>query len=337
MTTARSVLLCMLLATCAAGAQASAEAADPRTARLEQALSFIEARAYNLPRLDWPATREAAQAALRATPGEAGLTAAIRGVLRALDDGHSFYRPPSNAMAAMPAAAPAASTPVPAPASPHAPIAVLASGGHVPVVQVNRWSGAPSQMQDAARQVRAVLVEAMAAAPCGLVLDLRGNVGGNVWPMFAGLAPLFAPGVLQTWVDRAGDGRAVELADGALRHGGRPMPIDVASLPMPSARPQRIALLLGARTASSGELLALGFAGDPAVRRFGAPTAGATTSNASLPLPGGAVLAVMSSHVRDRTGAMVSGPLQPDEATARPMEAAQAWLRTQCAASTVAR
>lgn len=330
----RRVVLSMLLAMGAAGAMETAAEDDPRIARLEQALSFIEARAYHLPRIDWPATREAAHAALRATPGEAGLTAAIRGVLAALKDGHSFYRPPSNAMPPVHAAAPAASTPAPAPAP--TPIAVLVSGGDAPVVQVNRWSGDPSQVRGAAELVRAVLVDATATTQCGLVLDLRGNSGGSVWPMLVGLAPVFEPGVLQTWIDRDGAARITELAAGRLRHGGRPFFVDAASLPEPRSRPRHVAVLLGPRTASAGELLALGFAGDPRVRRFGAATAGATTSNASLPMPGGAMLAVMSSRVRDRSGALVDGPLVPDVATATPLEAAQAWLATQCAAAAVA-
>lgn len=340
MSHARHSIAALLLAAACAAHAADAPPADPRDAVLEQALAAIEAHAYALPRVDWPATRRAARDTLHATPGEAGLTAAIRGALQALDDGHSFYLPPRVEDAASSAADPSAATSAPGPIRPavgdaarvrsaRRPIAELDLSGPMPVLAVNTWAG--DRMGEAATKVRAALAQATAGAPCGLVLDLRGNGGGNMWPMVAGLLPLYAPGTLETWVDRDGTARDVRIDGSVLRNGSGRGDIDTAALPAVAHAPRYLALVWGPRTASSGELTALGFAGQAGVRRFGAPSRGQTTSNWSTRLPNGGTLAVMSLRVRDRTGRAVDGPLLPDEATPTPIEAAQAWLASKCA------
>lgn len=305
------------------------DAADPRIAVLEQALSMIEARAYRLPRIDWPATQRTAHATLAATPGDPGLTAAICGVLRELDDGHSFYLPPPPAgriCFATPRARPAMPPP------PKAPIAELDASGRWPRVAVNRWSGSWPQAASAARQVRDALVQATAAAPCGLIVDLRADSGGSVWPMIAGLAPLYPPGTLQTWIDRDGGASEMALDADGLRDGPNRIGLPVADLPAVAHPPRYVAVLWGEWTASAGELTAIAFAGQPNVRSFGAPSVGQTTSNASIRLPNGGTLAVMTSRVRDRTGRDVEGALVPDERSDAPIDAAQAWLAAECAA-----
>jgi hypothetical protein len=132
-------------------------------------------------------------------------------------------------------------------------------------------------------------------------------------------------------VDHDGRETRIGITGGLLQAGGGPHTLAAVPMPAVPAPPRHVAVLYGPRTASSGELLALGFAGVPGVRRFGAPTAGATSANASTHGRDGAVLAVMSSRVRDRTGAMVEGPLLPDEVTDAPLDAARAWLHARCA------
>jgi C-terminal processing protease CtpA/Prc len=94
-------------------------------------------------------------------------------------------------------------------------------------------------------------------------------------------------------------------------------------------------VLLGPKTGSSGEMMAIAFAGRPATRSFGQPTAGFATANSTVVLSDGAVLAVTSAYVEDRLGRRYEGAMTPDETAAADETAAiaTAWLEKQgCAA-----
>lgn len=300
-------------------------AADARAAVLDEALVAIDARAYHRPRIDWPATQRKAREALAATPGDEGLTTAICTALRALDDGHSFYRSPSTGRYCF--ATPRARPTTPAPAK--GPIATLETSARWPRLVVRGWSGPWSEAPAAMRELRGALAQATATGPCGLIVDLRADTGGNVWPMLAGLAPLYRPGTLQTWVDRDGTSSAVTFDGQWLRDGDRPISLRLAEMP-PVRMPGHIAVLWGEWTASAGELTALAFADQPDVRRFGVPSVGQASANASITLSNGGLLALMGKRVRDRTGRDFDGPLVPDERTETPVDAAQAWLTSRC-------
>ena len=303
-----------------------APATDPRAAVLDEALAAIDARAYNRPRVDWTALQRKTREALAATSDGEGLTTAICSVLRALDDGHSFYRSPGAGRYCFstPRARPA--TPPP----PKGPIATPDLSARWPRLVVRGWSGPWSEAPAAMNELRTALVQATAAGACGMIVDLRADMGGNVWPMLAGLAPLYRPGTLQTWVDRDGHASAVTFDGEWLRDGDRPVALRLTEMPRIPQPPKYIAVLWGEWTASAGELTALAFAGQPNVRRFGVPSVGQTSANISITLSNGGQLALMGKRVRDRSGRDVDGPLVPDDRTWTPVDAAQAWLTSQC-------
>ncbi len=93
-----------------------------------------------------------------------------------------------------------------------------------------------------------------------------------------------------------------------------------------------VAVLLGPKTASSGEMTALALIGRPGVRTFGSPTAGYTSANKPYPLSDGATLVVTETGVADRTGRDYTGPMVPDETVAEEATEgrAVAWLTSQC-------
>jgi C-terminal processing protease CtpA/Prc len=178
-------------------------------------------------------------------------------------------------------------------------------------------------LQDAIRAV---------AASCGWIVDLRRNSGGNLWPMLLGVGPLIGDGDAGAAV--YADGRRIPFwyREGSVGLG------DYAQLRV--TRPYRlgrkdpyVAVLLGERTASSGEILAGAFGGSPRRRSFGAATSGLATGNKNFSLPDGATLVLTVSATSDRTGAVVIGPLAPDQAVPErsAVEAASRWLGAQCA------
>jgi C-terminal processing protease CtpA/Prc len=74
-----------------------------------------------------------------------------------------------------------------------------------------------------------------------------------------------------------------------------------------------VAVLTGARTASSGEAVAIAFRGRARTRSFGAPTAGLTSANAAFDLPDASRIMLTTAIDVDRDGKRYDGPLVPDE------------------------
>ncbi|HEX5184099.1 MAG TPA: S41 family peptidase [Allosphingosinicella sp.] len=92
-----------------------------------------------------------------------------------------------------------------------------------------------------------------------------------------------------------------------------------------------LAVLIGPRTASSGEMSAVAFIGRARARTFGALSAGFTTANQAYPLSDGAMLVVTETTIRDRTGRDYAGPIRPDVPADDAEQAAEHWLAGRCA------
>lgn len=297
-------------------------------AYLDQAIALIRANHYKAAGADWPAVTARAHAAIAGAATPADTYPAIRGVLQALGERHSFLIEAAQARAPAP-------TPQAAAASEGVlPTWELARGrfGIVRLPELNTSRpGGPTLGSAYAAALRTGL-ETMDKAPlCGWVVDLRKDGGGNMWPMLQGLDPLLGPApfgaflqqakVAQVWT-RTPQGifpaPAVVPGTGpafTLKHGAAP-----------------VAVLIGPKTASSGEMTAAALIGRARVRGFGAASAGFTTGNGSFPLSDGAILVITGVTIRDRTGRDYTGPIQPDALAADAEQAAEAWLADQCAA-----
>ncbi|GAA5514660.1 hypothetical protein Dcar01_03416 [Deinococcus carri] len=160
-------------------------------------------------------------------------------------------------------------------------------------------------------RVREILLDLTAQGATRWVVDLRLNLGGNMWPMLAGIGPLAGEGELgafvrgeQRWPWSHAGGEASMEGEVLARTPGAFLP------PLPDTAP--IAVLISPLTASSGEIITLSFLGRPGTRLFGEPTRGLTTSNSLYELPGGAALLITTALDADRTGRVFSGPIEPD-------------------------
>lgn len=167
-----------------------------------------------------------------------------------------------------------------------------------------------------------------AAGACGAIVDLRGNGGGDMGPMVAGLSALLPDGEV-LWFDGRGYSTAVTVDAGAVRGGGTPITVEAGpKMDVP------VAVLVDGGTGSSGEATMLAFRGLENSRSFGTPTAGYASANMIHPFPGGASLMLTVAKDRDRTGAAhMDDPVHPDETTGPAPEnaktAALEWLSTR--------
>jgi len=299
---------------------------------IKQAIDIARTNALVRDSIDWPAAQREmlAMAHGMQTPAETyPLFTYLLGLLRQHGDQHSGFRPPAvvQAYQAPPSAANAA--PIAEPSARYL-------GEGLAYVTVPGFGSTNSERQVAfASRLQALIHQLDTEFPVkGWVVDLRGNGGGNMYPMLAGLGALTGKGTLGYFVT-----------------GRREQPISYsnvlakvyqnskgASVPPPLHQPTSpVAVLIGPRTASSGEITAMAFIGRPATRLFGQPSAGYTTANSPFRLADGAELNLAVSTEADRTHRVHAGPLVPDEAIPvapadgadATLDAATAWLRQQ--------
>jgi len=154
------------------------------------------------------------------------------------------------------------------------------------------------------------------------VVDLRLNGGGNMQPMLAALKPLLGSEPLGSFEDV---------------HGQRsPWRVEQRFDALASRRDMtaaKVAVLIGPRTSSSGEIVAISFRGRPATRSFGQPSDGRVTGNRSFSLPDGSQIHLASSRERDRQGNLVDKRVEPDilvaseEGRDSTLQIASEWLK----------
>lgn len=321
--------------------QLSAANAYPETAPAAAVRAYIQqvvrlASTHSLVRdsIDWPAAQRdmLAMAHGMQTPAESyPVFTYLLSLLRQHGDQHSQFRAPATVRADR---APAASAI--AKAGPEPTARYLGDG--LAYVAVPGFSPLDAERQLAfAVQLQSLIRQLDTEHPVtGWVVDLRGNGGGNMYPMLAGLGPLTGPGELGYFVTgHREEPFGYRAGEAYSRKPGRGVRVPQPYTLRQPASP--VAVLIGPRTASSGEITAQAFLGRPATRVFGQPSAGLTTANRLFSLPDGAELNLATSAEADRTHRQHVGPLVPDEAVpasapAGPdatLQAARDWLRQQ--------
>ena len=154
----------------------------------------------------------------------------------------------------------------------------------------------------------------------GVCIDLRGNHGGNMYPMIAAVHRFLPDDIFLKFKMR--------------RRFQSVMPINkefVAKVVGIDIEPRidcPVAILTDEATASSGEAVLLSFRGLDNARVFGSPTAGYASANESIIFYNGSILALTISCNIARTGEVFcEDPIVPDVETDSPEEDALSWLK----------
>lgn len=158
------------------------------------------------------------------------------------------------------------------------------------------------------------------------IIDLRYNMGGNMWPMLAGVAPLLGNGIHGYFVKPDGSKTAWGTYDGRSFLNNQFMIGIKENLVRDRSLP--IAVLSSEQTASSGESLLVAFEDKPNVRFFGKPSCGMSTANRQFNLSNGATLNITTAKMASRNGKLFGGRIAVDEPSIRPVEDAIQWINT---------
>jgi carboxyl-terminal processing protease len=144
----------------------------------------------------------------------------------------------------------------------------------------------------------------------GIIVDLRANTGGNMYPMILGVGNLFNKSKLGTFVSPGGKGGDDWYIKGTALYIAKDKVLTVA--PFGKVNPRiKIAVLVSPFTASSGEATAISFKGQKNAKVIGDNTAGYTTANESTYFLGVQILLATSIEA-DRTGHIYHEYVTPD-------------------------
>lgn len=191
-------------------------------------------------------------------------------------------------------------------------------GNAVAYISIPSFSGDSARAQLFVAAIHEAIINLDEANLQGWIIDLRGNGGGNMWPMLAGLSPLLSKdtigyfekvdGVLNAWINRS---------DGIYLNDELVQPVNKTIVLNNQSRP--IGVIVGPKTASSGEAVAIAFKGQEEVRFFGDRTRGLSTANKGFELQDGAMMFITTARFVDRLGVSYGKQLLPDYYTESPI------------------
>jgi C-terminal processing protease CtpA/Prc len=304
---------------------------------MNAALDIMQAHSVRRYEIDWKPFRSDAMSRLGDAQTTSDTYPALRQTIVALGDHHSQFVTPSGI----------SQQGLPIGTGITAINAELLPPG-VAYVYIPGFNGQGAEATAFADALRDAVEELDSNEPCGWVVDLRQNIGGNMWPMVAGIGPVLGEGDLGAFVTPDSTRSIWFYSEGAagqrLANGNTSVMASVGGAPYTLAASELppVAVLYGPYTASSGEAVAVAFRGRPLSRSFGEPTAGLSTANSSYSLSDGAVLVLTVATDADRTGQIYGAELQPDQrvswTTIEPKSVydsasakAKDWLLTQTA------
>lgn len=159
----------------------------------------------------------------------------------------------------------------------------------------------------------------------GWVIDLSENSGGNMWPMYLGLAPLIGEGISGYFFDWENNNSEWGFKENAVYNGSK-IKLELENSYVLKKEASKIAIITGKRTASSGEAIVIAFKGLPTVKSFGETTAGLSTGNVVYDLSDGAKLVLTTSIMADRNKKLYGNQISPDIISYRPKTEAVEWI-----------
>jgi carboxyl-terminal processing protease len=287
-------------------------------AHLNQLVAYMQGGSVRRLTIDWTDFRARVFAEAGGAQTIPQLVPAIRLALTLLSDNHSSYRAVSGEVVSVrnrSCGAPAAGMP-----------RLPATIGYV---KVPTFSGSAAEATQLANTIQRSIREADRDGLVGWIVDVRGNGGGNMWPMIAGVGPVLgdgvaghfiAPGNLPVpWGYRPG---ASWSDEGSGQQVSSPYRLR-------RERP-RVAVLTDGAIASSGEAVVIAFKRRPDTRSFGTPTCGLSTANEALPMDDGATLLLTVAVMADRERTPYGDSVVPDEHfvdTGEAVQRAIEWLR----------
>ena len=197
-------------------------------------------------------------------------------------------------------------------------------------IKVTSYVGGQSDVSDIAfaNQIQDQIKQQDHSDIKGWIVDLRNNIGGNCYPMLAGIGPILGEGVAGYFIDSDELEISWGFQDGASVYGDQVITQlnDTYKLLVPKPK---VAVLLNSAVASSGEVIAVSFIGRENTKSFGSATCGLSTGNRPFYLSDNAILNLTASYFADRNKKKYGVPINPDMISSKEtiINDALAWIR----------
>jgi len=185
-------------------------------------------------------------------------------------------------------------------------------------IEIPSFSGNEKAAEKFVGNIQRAIKRLDAHALKGWIIDLRVNEGGNMWPMLAGLSSLLnsdtlgyfrkADGSLKSWVATS---RGVHLDTELIQAIKKPLSLSNQNKP--------VSVLIGGKTKSSGEALAIAFVGQEKALLYGQKTYGLSTANSGFELEDGAMLFITTSVFVDRNKRDYGFSVEPNVTSEQPL------------------
>lgn len=163
-----------------------------------------------------------------------------------------------------------------------------------------------------ADSIQAIIKQVDTDSILGWVVDLRGNTGGDLWPMLAAVGPILGEGTAGYFIDANEKYYAWSYQNGVASQEHKPQTIVSNPYCLRKQNP-RVAVLINVATASAGEGIAISFKSRPDTRFFGTSTCGVSTGNSIISLSDGALLVLTQATMADRNRTVYGKSVRPDE------------------------
>jgi len=161
----------------------------------------------------------------------------------------------------------------------------------------------------------------------GWIVDLRGNGGGNMWPMIAGVGPVLGEGIIGYFIDPDDNQQRWDYTNGSSTINDFPQTTVPNPYQLINPNP-KVAVLIDKKVGSSGEAVVISFIGRDNTRSFGTSTCGLSTANQNYNLSNGDLLLLTVAYMADRNLVKYGESVIPDEVidTGSVVERAIEWL-----------
>jgi C-terminal processing protease CtpA/Prc len=288
---------------------------------LNEVIGVMQSNSVNRLRIDWASFRTQVFQHAQGASSIPDTYPVISFALGLLGDHHSAFITPTNTLVANPNAKQCSA----------AFFSARPSFSDIGYVMVTAFSATDAAASTAfADSIQQQILFGDSSAVVGWIVDLRGNGGGNMWPMLAGVGPVLNDGLAGYFVPPTGAATPWSYQNGASVLGTAA--ITKVTTPYQLVHPApRVAVLTNGLVASSGEAIVVAFRARPNTRSFGTATCGLSTANAGFKLSDGATLNLTDAVDADRAQTQYGDAIVPDEVITGDAEVvarAVAWLRS---------
>lgn len=285
---------------------------------LLQVLDLLEQKSVRTKHINWNTFRQEVMEKAKDATSIKGAYPAIIYAIEKLNDHHSYFKPADTTSADI------TNNPLPVLPNERTPY-------DIGYIRLSFCIGNEAQQQAYISAVQNSIKQQCRQNLKGWVIDLRGNFGGNMWPMLLAVEPFIGNDTAGYFID------AGQHAEAWILRNGKAYIDDVLvcenlHTEKLETKGQYIAILTDSATASSGEAMAVAFRQRKNVRSFGTPTFGVSTGCVAHILPDGAVINLAESVFADRNRTPYGSKVIPDMTTnpEKTLQEGIDWIYSQC-------